>query len=273
MVRRAIVVLAWAGSALGCSFDSAPLGLAVCVDGQSVECACQSGAARGLQTCSDGEYGACACGVVGAPSATAASGDDGSVSSSDLASPADSLGGSAGGSSEDGSGAGAGGDSGAAGSATGAGGAAGNAGIGGNAGSAGSAGTVGAGGSNGDAGNGGRAGSSVDPVDPARPGELYGACSVQGDCQDGRICYTLSIDGSVTGYCAPACTIASGGTSLGPCEQPESGRVRAQCSPFVGLCLLGSCENADCPSGMDCVEAPSAFGQAGNSFDCRFLRP
>jgi hypothetical protein len=271
MVRRAIVVLAWVGSGLGCSFDSSPTSLAGCVEGQSAECACADGA-RGVQSCADGEYAECACGVASAPSATAGSGDQAAINGSTVPSPggasSDGPGGGAGGSSGGGSGGRASGDSG------GGGGGSGGSGGAGTLGSAGAAGSAGVGGSGGDAGKaGGQAGSAVDPGEPAKPGELYGACSAQGDCQDGRICYTLSIDGSVTGYCAPACTIASSGTSLGACEQPESGKVRAQCAPLIGLCLLGTCENTDCPTGMDCVETTSAFGQAGESFDCRFRRP
>jgi hypothetical protein len=48
-----------------------------------------------------------------------------------------------------------------------------------------------------------------------------------------------------------------------------SGAVRAQCAPLVGLCVLGTCQNADCPAGMECVETVLPFQQT-SSFDCRY---
>lgn len=276
MVKRAIVVLAWAGSWLSCSFDAAPTGLAVCVDGQSTECACEGGP-QGLQTCSDGAYGACVCGPASGTSPASGGGEGGAGtssggpgagsngSSSSSAGADGSTDGGSGGSGSSSGGAG-GGSAGTAGSSAegGSGGSGGSAGSGtagdGSAGAAGNTGSAGTDG--GDAGSGGGG-------DPAAPGTLYGACAAQGDCHDGRVCYTVSSNGAVTGYCTPSCTVGGSG-GFGTCQQPESGEVRAQCTPLLGLCLLGSCENADCPAGMDCVETALPFGQAGNSFDCRY---
>jgi hypothetical protein len=269
MRKRVVLIGLSVWSLFGCGFDDSPTGSAVCVEGQSAECACEGGA-RGLHTCSDGAYGACVCG----PSASAgglASGGDGEDAAGSGAGAAAGSGGAAStaAAGSDASAppdeAGSGGHGGEA--AAGAGGAGGTGGAGSGAAGSGTAGSA-------DAGRGaagaGDAGSDTDPP-PAEPGTVYGFCKAQGECEDGMICYTLTVNGGVTGYCAPPCSFTGGGGSgLGSCVQPASGDVRAQCAPFLGLCVLASCEGQDCPSGMSCVQTSLPLPQQQGTFDCRY---
>jgi hypothetical protein len=69
------------------------------------------------------------------------------------------------------------------------------------------------------------------------------------------------------GYCTTTCM--SNGTAI-VCVQPSSGHVAASCQ-FNGLCMLGSCEQADCPSTMSCVQTPipTTSGQTVYLSECR----
>jgi hypothetical protein len=277
-VIAAAAVAAWLGQAQACGFDTTPMGAAVCVEGQSAQCACEGGES-GLHTCSQGEFGACACapssgaGLPGAggsgASASNGSGPAGSAASTVAGTAGEGGAGATGGSAGTSASAGAGAVPAAGGAGAGAGsGAAGSAGQAGSGGEAGSAGGGAAGwaGSWGGAGRDGTAGDGLG----ANPGELYGFCAQQDDCQSGLYCLMVSIDTTVSGYCAPPCTLNDNGTAIGSCPVPPSGDVQAQCAPLVGLCVLGSCENKDCPTRMQCVQTTSPFGQQANGFDCRY---
>ena len=258
----------WLGGFLGgCAFDSTPMGSAVCVDGQSAECACEDGS-RGLHSCSQGEFGACACGPGDAA-------DPGNAPPADASGSGSSANGStsagSGGAASGGTAGASGGTAGsAAGPSAGAGSTAGSGaphpgGEGGSTGAAGSGGSAGGAGS--DGGSGGSAGG--DPI-PAPPGTAYGFCAAQADCKDGLVC-TASLDNSASGYCAPFCMFNGGGGNAGGCQQPTSGEVQAQCAPLVGMCLLTACQNKDCPARMECVQSTLPFGQQDIASNCRYL--
>jgi hypothetical protein len=106
---------------------------------------------------------------------------------------------------------------------------------------AGAGGMSGAGGASGSGGKGGA---------PA-PGTAYGFCTTSAQCGTGANCTTANRAGggmttNPAGYCSPSC--AGGAT----CPVPQGGSVMTSC--IIGVCFLGSCQNADCPSGMQCTE-------------------
>ena len=141
-------------------------------------------------------------------------------------------------------------DAGAAGST----GAAGSAGTDANAGGA-SGGSAGSGGEagGGDSGSGG----SDAEVEP-EPGDPYTHCNEQTDCNDGLLCAASQRNGQTVGYCASLCDASLASA----CPQPSTGTVMASCIPFASLCLLGTCDNAECPDGMRCIEI-STSGSGG----------
>jgi hypothetical protein len=144
-------------------------------------------------------------------------------------------------------------------------GAAGSAAIGGDAGATAGEGGM-AGGASAEAGSGG-----PEPL-PAAPGEPYAFCTGQSDCSDGLACAASTQNGRTTGYCAPLCGASTpgrpgaGGTT---CLQPETGTVLASCVQLTALCLLGSCEFAACPAGMECQTTFVPFG-SGLIYGCEY---
>jgi hypothetical protein len=140
-------------------------------------------------------------------------------------------------------------------------------GTGGPAGAGGAAGVSGNGGG-GDAGGSGQAGSD----EPPEPGDPYTNCSDDTDCNPGLFCAAMDREGRPAGYCTSFCDSTTGGI----CPQPTTGSVAATCFPFASLCLLGTCDGADCPEGMRCVESSSSgsggpFG-GGGLMVCEYRR-
>jgi len=139
------------------------------------------------------------------------------------------------------------------------------------AGSDGSAGEGGAAGMNGNAGgagdgsagSGGQAGGNSGQGgndEPVEPGDAYTHCSDQEDCNVGLFCAAMQREGGSVGYCTSFCDV----TTAASCAQPRTGSVVASCVPFASLCLLGTCDAADCPEGMRCVESGGGpFGGSG----------
>lgn len=208
---------AWSPSALllgmlvGCSSTEILNSSGACVQGQSQQCSCDSGAV-GFRTCgNDSEYGQCFC---DAPSSGGSSGAAGAAGSPIGGSAGISTGGSSGtggeaavggGSTMAGTG-GVGGFAGVTGGA-GAGGASGMTGGGAGAagvmsgGTGGEAAMGGTGGTSGMDGTGGNSGPGRDP----KPGELYGDCLANGACDDGLLCVNDGSSGFPETYCSTTC--------------------------------------------------------------------
>jgi hypothetical protein len=251
MLRRFAFALSMAWSFGACGFDRSP-GESTCVEGQQQVCNC-TGGVRGMRQCEPSStYGECACsdtnrpvpdagsmppgaGAAGSSTGTAGSGGRGATGMNGAA----GMTGEAGDGRAGASGAGSGGSAGQGGAA----GASGNAGSGGEAG-----------------GSGGQAGSDEQP----EPGEGYTNCGDDVDCNPGLFCAAMDREGRSVGYCTSFCDPTTGGI----CPQPTTGSVAATCFPFASLCLLGTCDGADCPDGMRCVESSSSgsggpFGGSG----------
>lgn len=236
-------------SLAACGFERAPAS-APCIEGQQTSCLC-AGQPSGHRACAaDGSFGACLCG----PQNGSASGG-GTGLAGQPGTPSAGAGGVGAGAGNL-AGAGAGANDSTAGAAAEAGSsAAGTGGFGGTA----SAGSGGEGGSSAGAAGGGGSGSAAAPVLPA-PGSTYAFCLSDGECNEGLACATSMSDGGSTGYCTSPCgrdeSSGSGSGDRSSCVQPQTGTVGASCVQFAGVCLLDSCEYADCPDGMDCVQTP-----------------
>ncbi|MFI5308161.1 MAG: hypothetical protein ACHQ53_12450 [Polyangiales bacterium] len=199
-----------------------------CVAGQNFACSCATGV-QGVQTCgADNALGACSC--------TPASLVNGTGGSSPVQSGTPGAGGS--------SPAGTGGTTPPAGGPAGAGG----------GGPAGTGMGPGMGGMGGmmmmPGGGGGRA--------PA--GSPYAFCMTNAECTstNASCATTTRPNGMITGYCTQGCLLRA-------CPTPPSGSVTVSC--VVGQCALGSCQNADCPEGMNCVQSRT-LGQ--QTFTCEY---
>ena len=96
-------------------------------------------------------------------------------------------------------------------------------------------------------GGGGTGGGMMMPGGGKLPaGSPYAFCTVSTDCMAASSCSTSSrTNGTVTGYCSPGCL-------LRVCPKPMSGDVTTSC--VAGQCALGSCQNANCPDWMNCVQ-------------------
>jgi hypothetical protein len=103
--------------------------------------------------------------------------------------------------------------------------------------SAGPAGMSGGAGAQGMSGAGGQA--SLRPA--------YGPCRMSTDCRVNAMC---TATGTAVGYCSPLCN--NSGMGNNQCTRPNSGDVRVSC--IAGRCVIGSCDQAQCPSGMTCVQ-------------------
>jgi len=253
MVRRVAFALSMIWSVGACGFDPSPA-MSTCVEGQQQVCSCNDGA-HGMRQCEPSStFGECACSDANA--AVDAGGmrpDPGAAGSST------GTGGHAG-SGATGVNATA-GMSGAAGDGSAG---AGRAGMGGSAGDGGSAGVDGNAGSGGSGGAAGGSSGQGGDGEPPDPGDPYTNCSDDTDCNPGLFCAAMDREGRAVGYCTSFCDAANGGS----CPQPTTGAVMATCFPFASLCLLGTCDSADCPSGMRCVESSSSgsggpFGGSG----------
>ena len=122
---------------------------------------------------------------------------------------------------------------------------------GGGSGGTGAAGISGGGGLAGRGGGGTGTGGAAGGGGPAA-GTPYSACSRSQDCGGTNAMCTTS--GSQTvGYCSPRCTAL-----INPCPAPIGGSVQASC--VARACTLGSCQQADCPTGMKCD--PTTFSCA-----------
>jgi hypothetical protein len=208
----ALLVAMHVGMLAGCSSTELLNSTGACVQGQSEQCACSSGG-LGFRTCgNDSQYGQCFC---DAPS-SGGSGGAGGVAGSPIGGSAGSpIGGSSGTGGEAAVGggstmAGTGGVGGFAG-ATGGAGAGGVSGMtGGSAGvagvmiSGGTGGVSGMGGTGGSSGMGGTSGDSGPGRDP-KPGELYGDCLANGQCDDGLLCVNDGSSGFPETYCSTTC--------------------------------------------------------------------
>jgi len=251
MVRTVAFALGMIWSVGACGFDRSPA-MSSCVEGQQQVCSCNDGA-RGVRQCEPSStFGDCACSDTNSPVIDAGSLPPAAGAAGSPTGAAGSAGGGA---------TGMNGTSGMNGSAgDGSGGASG-------AGAGGSAGEGGAGGVSGEAGSGGEAGGSSGDAgsdEPPEPGDPYTNCSDDTDCNPGLFCAAMDREGRAVGYCTSFCDEATGGI----CPQPTTGSVAATCFPFASLCLLGTCDSADCPEGMRCVESSSSgsggpFGGSG----------
>jgi hypothetical protein len=104
-------------------------------------------------------------------------------------------------------------------------------------------------------------------------GTAFSACSSDSQCTGGLVCTVnpawsgAGFPVGSPGYCTAAC--GANGTGSG-CSQPTSGGVVASCQ-LNGLCMLGSCAQADCPSAMSCVQTPipTTSSQVAYLSECR----
>ncbi len=202
---------------LGCSNGTNAPG---CVSGQRTLCACADGSS-GVQTCLiDNSYAACECAqpTTGSPAqgATVSPPATGGGAAPPVAGQAGTGGSAPGGPP---------------------------AGSGGMGATGGSPATGGVGGAGGRSGAGG--GAAVAPAD-------YGYCTMTSQCAAGAACAMPSNgrggggNAPTAGYCSPPCSAGR------QCPQPQGGSVTANC--IAGACFLGSCQQADCPTGMTCIE-------------------
>jgi hypothetical protein len=101
------------------------------------------------------------------------------------------------------------------------------------------------------------------------PGAPFSACSDDADCEPDLPCVkpTAWADANARGYCTAFC--GSGTTPAEACPQPSSGLVAASCQ--FGWCVLGSCERAQCPMGLQCevIEMGTSPGQFVDVFACQ----
>jgi hypothetical protein len=111
------------------------------------------------------------------------------------------------------------------------------------------------------------------PTVPA-PGALFSPCAQSGDCSEPLVCTTTltaaaGLGTSSRGYCTAPCPWITGST--GECPQPSSGLIRASCESGIPLCLLDSCERAECPLGLRCLdtETPIGTGQSLHAYACQ----
>lgn len=106
------------------------------------------------------------------------------------------------------------------------------------------------------------------PPSPTVPaGTWLAPCSTEDACNEGLFCSVSALPGLAVagpGYCTTTCNAA---LATG-CAQPADGTVVAQCTG--ALCLLQSCERAQCPSGMRCVHSqlPSLSGAMFSVYAC-----
>lgn len=104
------------------------------------------------------------------------------------------------------------------------------------------------------------------------PGTSFSPCTSDSQCSGGLVCTANPIwsgsgfQAAGTGYCTSACR--TNGTEI-VCSQPASGEVVASCQ-LNGLCMLGSCAQAACPTSMSCVQTPipTASGQVAYLSEC-----
>jgi hypothetical protein len=122
------------------------------------------------------------------------------------------------------------------------------------AGGEGGAGVGGSGGSGGSAGDG----------DP-EPGDPYTRCTSDADCNLGLLCAINTQTGQSVGYCTALCDA----TNADACPQPTSGTVKGACLSFANICVLTSCQEAECPDGMRC-EAGSPSAPLGPAANCQY---
>jgi hypothetical protein len=99
------------------------------------------------------------------------------------------------------------------------------------------------------------------------PGMPFSTCSTSSQCMSPLVCTIDPTNGSgipysSLGYCTATCQPSAMGNA---CPQPSGGEVAASCS-FNGLCALGSCERAKCPSTMSCVQTPILGGSGGVTY-------
>ena len=221
------LIAGFALAALGCS--SSAVGGSGCVTGQNFVCACGTGS-QGVQTCrADNTLGDCNC--------TQASllGGNGGSPPTQSGTPGSGNAGTAGGAS-----GGAGGTPAMMGGPAGMGGGT-PPGTGGNMGT-------------GMAGNSGSGGGGRPPA-----GTPYSFCATNADCGSSGTCSTTTRGTVTSGYCSPSCG------PLRPCGKPPSGDVTASC--MLTVCTLGSCETANCPDGMNCVQT-RMLGQT--TYNCQY---
>jgi hypothetical protein len=114
---------------------------------------------------------------------------------------------------------------------------------------------------------------STGPTTPA-PGAPFSPCAQSGDCTEPLVCTTTltaagGLGTSTLGYCTAPCPWITGST--GECPQPSSGTIRASCESGIPLCLLDSCERAECPPGLRCLdsETPIGTGQSLHAYACQ----
>ena len=246
MLRNSICSLGLALGAAACSFDarSSP---ALCIEGQQETCECAGGRA-GTRVCrASGSYGACVCDPIDTDAFADAGDRDPSVMPPDPGTTSPPLAGHSAEAGEGAAGAPAGGRGGTGGRS------APTAGRGGSSGT-GASGT----GSAGD-GAGGAAGGDPEPGDP------YTRCSDNSDCSLGLICAINTQVGQTAGYCTAFCDAMN----APHCPQPSSGTVKGECVEFANVCILTSCQEAECPDGMRCVQGPPG-GPFGMSYNCEY---
>jgi hypothetical protein len=113
---------------------------------------------------------------------------------------------------------------------------------------------------------------AADAMEPpaVEPGSVFSPCSRSADCTAGLLC-TASLPWAApgaAGYCAAFCNTSD--ASIGGCEQPTSGSVRATCELTTRICQLGSCERLQCPTALRCAktETPIGGGQFVSMFAC-----